>query len=178
MTRMPWVASCIGLALLLGGCASMSEKDCLHANWFDQGYRDGRQGYPLTRVEDHREACGKIGIVPDTMNYRNGHGRGVLEYCTPQNAVVEGRAGRPYRNVCPAALEREFLTNHQLGMRVYQAQQRLESLNRDSQRLQRTLDKEKSESKRRRLRNDLRDLDRRLNDARDELYYEERRLAY
>lgn len=168
----------MGLLVLLGGCASMSEKDCLHANWTDQGYRDGRQGYPLTRVEDHREACAKVGVIPDLARYRSGHARGVLEYCTPGTAVAEGRSGRPYRNACPASLEGEFLDYHQMGMRVYHAQQRVDTLNRESGQLQRTLDKEKNETKRRRLRNDLKDLDRRLRDARDALHYEERRLTF
>ena len=168
----------LATVLVLSGCASMSEKDCLTANWVDQGYRDGRQGYPLSRVEDHREACSKVGVVPEVALYRRGHGQGVLEYCTPRNAVSEGRDGRPYRNACPAALEGEFLAYHELGMRAYQAQQRLDSLNRESQRLQRTLNKEKSESKRKRLRSQLRDLDRNLRDARDDLHFEERRLPF
>lgn len=178
MTRTSWVAWNIGLAVLLAGCASMSEKECLHADWSAQGYRDGRQGYALSRVEDHREACAKVGIVPDIASYRAGHGQGVLLYCTVQNAVAQGRAGRPYRNACPAALEGDFLAYHQLGMRVYHAQQHLDNLNRQSQQLQRKLDKEKNEAKRRSLRNELRDLDRRLRDARDELSYEERRLTF
>lgn len=168
----------IGLALVLAGCASMSEKECLHADWSAQGYRDGRQGYALTRIEDHRDACAKVGIVPDIGLYRSGHAQGVIEYCTVQNAVVEGRSGRPYRNACPPDLEADFLAYHQRGMRVYHAQQRLDNLNRQSQQLQRTMDKEKNETKRRGLRNELRELDRRLRDARAELSYEERRLTF
>lgn len=168
----------IGAAVVLGGCASMSEKDCLTANWSDQAYRDGRQGYPLSRIEDHREACSKVGVVPDVALYRRGHGQGVLEYCTPPNAVAEGRSGRSYRNACPAALEGEFLAYYELGRRAFHAQQRVDDLYRESQRVQRTLDKEKNESKRRRLRNELRDLDRDLRNARDTLHYEEQRLPY
>lgn len=168
----------VGAALILSGCASMSEKDCLTASWMDQGHRDGRQGFPLSRVEDHREACSKVGVVPDVTLYRRGHGQGILEYCTPHNAVAEGRSGRSYRNACPAALEGEFLAYYELGRRAYQAQQRLDNLNRESQRVQRTLEKEKSESQRRRLRDQLRDLDRDLRNARDDLHYEERRLPF
>ena len=38
------------VALALGACASMSEKDCLSVDWADQGYRDGRDGHPPSRA--------------------------------------------------------------------------------------------------------------------------------
>lgn len=164
------------LALLLGACASMSEKECLSANWTDQGYRDGRDGQPLTRLEDHREACAKVGVIPDTQRYRAGRDIGIREYCTPANGIEEGRRGRPYRNACPINLERDFLANYDLGYGVYQAEQRVDSLDRDIQRTQRTLDKEKSEAKRRELRHELRRLDSRLSEARRDLRDEAHRL--
>jgi len=163
-------------ALMVYGCASMSEKECLTANWADQGYRDGRNGYPLARLEDHREACAKVGVVPNPAQYRVGRDRGVLEYCTPANALREGRLGRSYRNACPMQLEAAFLAHHRQGYRAYEAEQRVESLNREMQRTQRVLDKEKNESRRRELRKDLRNLDHRLARARSELRNEERRL--
>jgi len=162
----------------MAGCASMSEKECLSANWADQGYRDGRAGQPLARLEEHREACAKVGVIPDVKQYHAGRDRGVLEYCTPASAVREGRLGRSYRNACPMRLEGVFLEYHDLGYRAYQAEQRVESLDREMQRTQRSLDKEKSERKRRELRNELRDLDRRLYRARMELRDEERRLHF
>lgn len=168
---------CMGaVALTMGGCASMSEKECLSANWQEQGYRDGRNGHPASRVEDHREACAGVGVVPDTEQYRKGRDQGVLEYCTPENAAREGRAGRSYRNACPAWLEGTFLTYHRLGYQAYQAQQRLDSLNRQMEQTQRNLDQEKKEDKRRELREELRSLDRRLYQARQELRDAERRL--
>lgn len=167
----------LGVSLVLSSCASMSEKECLTVSWTDQGYRDGRQGYPMARVEDHREACVKVGVIPDITQYRAGHDRGVLEYCTPDNAVSEGRLGRPYRQACPVSLEGQFLAYHERGMRVYRAQQQIDRLHRQSQQQQRVLDKEKNEVKRRHLRTELREIDRRLREARDALHYEEMRLS-
>lgn len=167
-----------GLAVLaLGACASMSEKDCLTADWADQGYRDGRDGYPLSRVEDHREACAKVGVLPDVLRYRAGREEGLREYCTPANAIREGRLGRSYRNACPARIESMFLSYHAQGYRAYEAQQRVDSLDRELQRTQRALDKAKHEGQRRRLRAELRELDRDLSRARSELRDEERRLS-
>lgn len=164
------------LLLLLSGCASMSEQECLTANWLDKGYRDGRNGLPLTLLAEHREACAKVGVVPDNTLYLRGRDRGIVEYCTPENARHEGRLGRSYRNACPAHLERNFLRNYEDAKRVYDAEQEVDRLNRRSSELERALRKEKDDSKRQYLRRDLRELDRDLNRARDNVRYEERRL--
>lgn len=170
------LSAAVCLLLLVAGCSSMSEKDCLSANWTDQGYRDGRNGQPLSRIEDHREACATVGVVPDRQQYLAGREVGIREYCTPANAVREGRLGRGYRNACPMQLERNFLAYHELGYQVYRSEQRLDSLNREMQRKQRELDKEKNDAKRQQLRRELRHLDSRLSQARRDLHDEERRL--
>lgn len=162
----------------LSGCATMSEGECLTANWFDRGYKDGLHGYPASRVVDHREACSGVGIAPDITQYRKGYDQGIVQYCTPANAVAEGRAGRSYGHVCPARLEGQFLVYYRQGRIVYDVQQRVDRLNRESRQLQRELDNVKEKDARRRLRNELRDLDRRLSRARDELAEFDRRLPY
>lgn len=163
---------------LVSGCASMSEKECLTANWFDQGYRDGRNGEPLSRLEDHRQACEKVGIIPERARYFEGRDKGILEYCTPANALYEGRQGRYYRNSCPAHLERNFLIYYQDGKRVYEAEQQVEELNRRSNQLQNSLKKEKDEATQNTLRRELREIDRELRRARDNVRYQERRVRY
>ncbi|WP_322995089.1 DUF2799 domain-containing protein [Castellaniella sp.] len=155
--------------LILSGCASMSEQECLTADWYDQGYRDGRRGYPVARVIDHQKACADVGVRPDIERYRAGNSQGVLEYCTPDNAFTVGRAGQSYRNACPAHLEGKFLPAYHQGKRIYEAQRQVDNLNSESSRLQRKLEKEKKPEVQRRLRNELRDLDRRLRYARDTL---------
>lgn len=170
-------AVCAGAVLLAAtGCASLSEKECLTVNWTDQGYRDGRNGYPLTRMEDHREACAQVGVAVDDRQYRAGRDQGVLEYCTPENGMSEGRLGRSYRNACPARLEGAFLAHHEMGMRVYRAGQKVDSLGRQSRQLQKKLEKEKNDKERGKLRRELRELDRQLVRARNDLRREERRL--
>lgn len=156
----------------------MSEGECLTANWFDQGYKDGRQGYPAARVADHYEACAGVGVTPDIAQYRKGHNQGIVQYCTPANGVAAGRAGRPYRNACPARLEGQFLMYYRQGRAAYDAQQYVDRLNAQSRRLQRKLAEEKDEDARRHLRNELRDLDYQLHRARSELAEFDRRLPY
>lgn len=164
------------LAVTLSACASMSEEECLTADWKEQGYRDGRSGFPLSRVEEHREACAKVGVVPNVTLYTAGRNVGIREYCTPENGLNQGLAGYSYRNACPMELERDFLIQYKRGYRVYEAQQRVNTLKRDVENKERQLDKEKDDKKRRALRRELRDLDDRLMRARRDLFDEERRL--
>ena len=168
----------VALSIILTGCASMSEKECLSVDWRDQGYRDGLAGQPPSRVEDHREACSKVGVVPNIEQYTSGRSKGIVEYCTPQNAAREGRRGHSYRNACPPELEMRFLDNYRAGRRVYDAEQRVNNLNNQLQDAQRKLDREKDDGARKRLREDLRRLDDQLRRARDEVYDADRRLQY
>lgn len=168
--------SICGLAGLLAGCASMSPEECRTADWRDQGMRDGQNGQPRAYLEEHREACGKVGIVPDAKQYEAGRAIGILRYCTPENGLNEGRQGRSYRNACPAALEPAFLERYKAGYRVYDAQRRVESLASEQRSKQYQLERAKDDRTRDSLRRQLRDLDYSLRSARDVLYYEERRL--
>ena len=175
------VAKIIGLviaALLLSSCASMSEQECLTANWQDQGFRDGRNGEPLTRIEDHRQACAKVGVIPDQRLYFKGRDQGILHYCTPDNAIREGRLGRAYRNACPAHLEHRFLQAYEQGKEIYEVEQHIEKLNTESKQLEQALRKEEDRDQSRYLRQELRDIDRQLQRAREDLRYLERRLGY
>jgi len=153
----------------------MSEEECLTADWYEQGLRDGRNGQPRHYLDAHREACAKVGVVPEAVPYGKGHAEGIRQYCTPENGASLGRQGRSYRNSCPAELESAFLQRYRPAYRVYEAEQRVRSLDNEVQSKERSLDREKDEDKRRRLRRELRDLDDRLRRARDDLYDAERR---
>ena len=165
-------------AMLLSSCASMSKQECLTANWLDQGFRDGRNGEPLARIEDHREACAKVGVRPDQSLYLQGRDRGILLYCTPDNGMQEGRLGRSYRNACPAHLEHQFLRAYEQGKQFYEVEQRIEKLNSQSSQLEKELRDEDNKERSRYLRQELRDVDRQLQQARDDLRYLDRRLRY
>lgn len=173
-----WLASLGLAAVFLSGCASMSESECLTADWHDQGYRDGRDGFPRSRIEDHRSACAKVGIRPDAERYFRGREQGIVQYCTPRNGYNEGIEGRPYRRACPAHLERQFLRAYEQGKRIYDAEQQVEKLEQRSSSLESQLRKEKDKDKRHYLRQQLRDLDRELRRARDERRYIDRRQRY
>lgn len=165
-------AAVLGLA----GCASMSPEECLVADWGEQGHQDGRNGFTPSRITEHRKACAEVGVVPDGRRYRQGWDQGVREYCTPANGVAQGRAGSPYRNVCPRDLEGPFVYWHQLGLDVHGAQRRVDDLDRQAAQARHQIDREKDAGKRRSLQRDLGHTERELRDARRDLAHAERRL--
>ena len=109
------------LALLatLQGCATLSEADCLSADWAVMGEADGEQGRSISELNRYRRQCADYGVVPDSEAYLDGRERGLARYCTETNGYQEGRAGAQYQPVCPAALDPGFQRAHQLGHAVF-----------------------------------------------------------
>ncbi|MDR4126382.1 DUF2799 domain-containing protein [Yanghanlia caeni] len=161
---------------LLTGCASMSEEECLTADWYERGVLDGRRGEPGNYVHEHHEACAKVGVTPDNEAWQRGRSVGIRYFCTPENGERVGLEGRAYRHTCPPELEAPFLQRYRPAYRVYEAEQRVRNLSNDINNKERQLDREKDEDKRRRIRRELRDLDDRLRRARHDLYHAERQL--
>ena len=67
------MAVCVGL---LAGCATIPEEQCAQVDWYEQGFKDGRAGYGVDRLAQHREACAGVKVVPDEARY--GQGRGLV----------------------------------------------------------------------------------------------------
>lgn len=162
--------------LTLGGCASLSEKECRTADWEHVGYRDGVSGAARTRVADHGEACGEIGIKVDQKRYFQGYEAGLLRYCTPENAIEVGLSGSAYEGVCPPDLDPQFSDYYRAARDVHDQRQRVSSLDSQRRSLEHKLEKADSDDERRKVRRELSQLDQDLRRERDRLYYEERRL--
>jgi len=105
--------------LVLSGCATLNKDECLTADWYQIGYEDGARGYPDTRIASHREACAKHGISPDFRSYQDGHGEGLITFCTPRNGFVQGKKGYNYTGICPPSLEDGFLDAYDAGRQIY-----------------------------------------------------------
>jgi len=170
--RIAWLAPVLAAALL-GGCATMSENECRTADWRDVGYRDGKAGYPRSRMAEHADACKKVGVTVDPQAYDTGRVRGLNQYCTPENGLDQGLHGGSYRNVCPPNFEPGFLRNYRAGREVYDQRNLVDSLDSDRSRLETKLDKADSDDERKRIRNQLHELDYRLRTERDILYIKE-----
>lgn len=111
----------------LKGCATMSEADCLTADWAVIGEVDGQRGRPLSELSRYRRQCAEFGVVPDSQAYTEARERGLATFCTASNGYREGRSGARDELVCPAALAADFQRNHRLGRAVYTSLGRLQS---------------------------------------------------
>ena len=113
-------------ALLLGGCASIGEDECLAMDWRTVGYEDGATGMGIERLTWRRQACAKYGVTPDLDAYRAGRAEGLLEFCVRENGFRVGAAGRSYSGACPAPLAEEFLTAYEDGRQLWRLQRQLD----------------------------------------------------
>ena len=110
----------------LGGCATLDEGECLAGNWDEIGFVDGVDGYPMSRLSQHADACAEYGVVPALASYAAGRDRGLRSYCTVEIGFFEGRTGDSYQGVCPPGLEDDFLAGFADGELVWAMQRRIE----------------------------------------------------
>lgn len=113
------IGATLVLTATLQGCASLSEEDCLTADWAVMGEADGQQGRPVSEINRYRRQCAQYGVVPDTQAYLEARERGLALFCTHDNGYDQGRSGAPHRLVCPAAVEPDFRRGYDLGRAVY-----------------------------------------------------------
>lgn len=154
----------VGLSFLLSlttACATLSQSECLQADWHDIGQRNGSQGYARDRLDEHKTACAEYGVMPDPNAYHEGRRAGLEIYCTAENGLEQGKTGATYNHACPAGLETVFLKNHKLGHEIYELTQQIHKVEHEIEKKEKRLDKEDlSDQQRKQLRNEIRDLDR------------------
>jgi hypothetical protein len=115
----------LAVALLLSGCATMSESECLTVDWQTIGFEDGVAGYSGDRIGQHRKACAKHGVSPDLVGYQRGREAGLKEYCQPANGFRVGSQGGSYTGICPAELDVAFTTAYESGRQLYSLESRV-----------------------------------------------------
>lgn len=163
------------MVVSLGGCATLSEQECLDAratSWEGIGWADGREGYhPDRRLGQHFEACSKVGVSPDRDTYMAGWSRGILEYCTPDRGYATGLAGsRGNPELCPDETGVIFQDNVELGLRVYELKREMDSIYYEIEGLEKRLeDKRLDNNARRDLRERIRRRDHDMSDLRWQL---------
>ena len=101
-------------ALVLSGCATMSEDECLMSDWHAIGYEDGSRGYTMEQFSNRRQACAKHGVTPDFQAYQSGRNEGLVSYCQPSRGYNLGVSGGTYHGVCDVALEDAYRVGQQL----------------------------------------------------------------
>ncbi len=128
------------LLLMAGGCATLDKSECREADWKIIGLEDGASGHPLSYIGNHRRACAEYGIKPDLALYELGHANGLKRFCTADNGFSQGRAGRSYNNVCPAALRGQFLAGYDTGRELHALSSDIERMQEDVRTMQSELD--------------------------------------
>ncbi len=148
------------LAILVSGCASMTQDQCRHADWAERGQRDGREGYQLSRIDEHREACAKVGVSPDSARWQWGYAQGLRAYCSPNSAWNAGLANRYYAGSCALHDEDGFLRHYRAGQALQRARQAFSRNQSDVEKLEVDLKKADKDEERKRLREQISRLDR------------------
>lgn len=144
---------------LLGGCATLSEGQCLTADWYEIGRQDGRNGLDRARLHEHRKACASHGVTPDEAAYFAGRDEGLMLYCTPSSGFHQGREGKRYGNVCPPELEARFLHEYRKGSELYALYQAINNVNSNIAAIEKRLeDEELTRDELKQVQRDLRDL--------------------
>lgn len=126
--------------LTLGGCASLSESQCLANDWQTVGYSDGLNGKQSSHLLKHQNACVKHGVVPDRDAYIVGWHEGIEQYCQPANGFAAGERGHGYANVCPEHLQAVFFDAYTEGRQLYLAQAEINNLQRQIHQKERHLE--------------------------------------
>ncbi len=126
----------------LSGCASLSQNECLTADWESIGYRDGSRGYDAGRIGAHSEACAEHGIKADGQLYEEGRVRGLELFCTGDNGVRLGRQGYSYSGVCPLSMEGAFMRGFQFGRELHEIDVRMQELRNEINKVQSELRRE------------------------------------
>lgn len=122
----------------------MSEDECLAADWWIIGQRDGFVGEPLSYLAEHQEACAEYGVTPDRTAYVEGHRRGqrdfLRSYCTRFNGYTVGRDGDSYIGICPSSMEGSFLAGFRRGKEVHGMEMEVWDIKRERRNLREKID--------------------------------------
>ena len=170
-----WLAV-LACVTLLGACTTMTPNECQVAKWAEVGLRDGLAGEPLSVLNDRIRDCAEAKVGVDTPRYLQGRDQGLVSYCRMENAVRLGLDGKSYRGVCPVMVDPEFRRRFQVGREVHDARGELRNLDGRRTTLETRLRDAKTDEDKRRIRDELGDLDRDMRRARDRLRDAERNL--
>ena len=119
------------ILLVLSACVSISDEECLAADWYSIGVEDGSKGYPMSRIGAYRKDCAEVGVAPDAEMYSQGRMVGLESFCTYERGYADGKRGAGNRAVCPPGpLEAEFTQGYNDGRYVYETNRKIRDLER------------------------------------------------
>ena len=121
--------------VLLGGCATMDQAECVSADWYALGLGDGQEGRKSSRHSEYAKECSEFGVSVDQDAYTDGWETGIRDYCTRDNGFGVGMSGKIYQHSCPTALTDAFFSSYQTGRAVFMKQARVNTLRRKVQKI-------------------------------------------
>jgi hypothetical protein len=127
------------LMLSVGGCASLSQSECISADWYDLGVHNALEGQKRNYVAKHFKACSEYQITPDLVEYKLGWMEGVQKFCTAQSAWYYGLTRHQYQNTCSINEEKQFLPAYRLAKKVLAKRSEINEHRSDLRRLNRYL---------------------------------------
>jgi hypothetical protein len=165
--------------VLLSGCATLNEKECRSADWYQLGMRDGQRGDVENLLDKHREACKKFAVQPEENQYFSGRKEGLKEYCRYNNAFRLGLDGVSYKGTCPSDIDMKFRRYNDAALEISRINSQINVVNGQISKEERELAKADNHKDRRelnvlntkrdRLRNELivqqREVDRLMNES-------------
>ena len=130
----------------LAGCASMSKKECMVADWQDVGIRDGANGRPEEYLIQHSTACAKVGVTPDRDRWLQGRERGLERFCVPHRAYQAGESGGSFDvGMCRGFDQDRLADAYEKGHEVNVRAGELAAIDDEIRSIHATLDNEKIE---------------------------------
>lgn len=158
-------------AVALAGCETMTVSECQVADWQRIGFDDGARGEHHSRLAAHTESCAKAGIRPQPQAYRQGWDDGIARFCTAANGWREGLQGNTARaGVCRGQWGDEPYRRYlEAGLQVHRTQGELQRNDGYLKRLQKQLEEASNDDRKRRLREEMRALDREQYHLRNQL---------
>lgn len=109
----------VAIVIALSGCAAMSEKECLTADWQAIGFEEGAKGHDASGFERFRKSCAKHTVTADFNRFLAGHNKGLDQYCTFDSGLALGQQGKTYNTVCSRQTYPSFDDGHRAGVYQY-----------------------------------------------------------
>lgn len=131
--------------LSLTACSTMTQKECLVADWQDVGYADGAAGQTMTLFNERASDCIKYGIAANRDSYLQARKEGLKTYCTREKGYEQGANGRTYHGVCEGQAAKHFLSGYQKGKHIYNQKSKVSSIERDIRSVERKIDDQHKE---------------------------------
>ncbi|MFT5706714.1 MAG: hypothetical protein ACI9ES_001001 [Oceanospirillaceae bacterium] len=133
--------------LLLAGCATLNQAQCVSANWYDLGFDNALDGHKSSFVAEHTQACQEYAITPDFEAYKEGWLQAIETFCSPQSGWRYGMAGHYYRNTCSTLDDRPFLDAYRMGRKLYDKKVEIRSLKSEIRSLRNKKNQDKKDHK-------------------------------